>query len=76
MIQLIIKPNDATKTIHLSGHVEDLKALRIKIFKQSTPMVAEEMTLAMMINIGLGMLKQYADKALEVPHIGYPNIKE
>lgn len=76
MVKLLIKSNDASQTIHLSGHVEDLKALRIKIFKQKTPMVTEEMTLSMMINMGLGMLKQYADKALEVPQLGYPHIKE
>lgn len=75
MLKLTLKPNDAAKSIQLSGHVEELRALRIKIFKQSESMAIEEMTLSMLINMGLGMLKEYADKALEVPQLGYPEIK-
>ena len=76
MIKLNVKSNDASRHIQFSGNMEDLKALRLKIFKKSSPMVTEEMTLSMLINMGLGMLKQYADKALEVPQLGYPTIKE
>ena len=76
MLKLNLKANDAAKSILLSGNVEDLKALRLKIFKQSSPMVTEELTLSMLINMGLGMLKNYADKALEIPQLGYPEIKE
>lgn len=68
--------NDATQRIKMSGTVEELKAVRVKIFKQKSPMLAEETSLLMLVNMGLGMLKSYAGQALEVPQVGYPSVKQ
>ncbi|CAI2364693.1 unnamed protein product [Moneuplotes crassus] len=74
-LSLGINSNDATKMLQFEGDVKDLKAKRIKIFKKSDPMVVEETTLTMMVNLGLGMAKSQAQTLLDIPQIGYPTIK-
>lgn len=75
-LKLELNSNDAIKKIKLNGDVEDLRAVRIKIFKKEESMVAEETALTMMINMGLNMAKSQIKNALDIPQIGYPTIKK
>lgn len=75
-LKVELNSNDATKLIKLDGDLEELKAVRIKIFNKNQQMVAEETTITMMLNMGLNMLKSQAANALDIPSISYPTIKE
>lgn len=75
-LRVELNSNDAIKKIKLNGDVDDLKAVRIKIFKKEEAMVAEETALTMMINMGLNMAKSQIKSALDIPQIGYPSIKK
>lgn len=75
-LKLELNSNDAIKKIKLNGEVEELRAVRVKIFKQKTAMVAEETAMTMMINMGLNMAKYQVKNALDIPQIGYPTIKK
>jgi hypothetical protein len=74
--KLQMRANDAAKRITVDGDVDELKAVKLKIFKQQESMVAEETALLMMANMGLGMLKSQISQALQIPQLGYPTIKE
>ena len=75
-ITMELSANDASKRIKIDGDVTDLRAIRVKIFKQNESMVAEETALTMMMNMGLGMAKAQAKKLLDIPQMGYPTIKK
>lgn len=60
----------------MSGDIDELRAVRIKIFKRDQAMIAEETALTMMINMGLNMAKYQAKQVLDIPQIGYPTIKK
>ena len=75
-LSLEISPNDAKRQLKFVGDVKDLKANKIKIFKQNKSMLVEETTLTMMANLGLGMAKSQAQNLLDIPQIGYPTLKK
>jgi hypothetical protein len=75
-ISLEISANDAIKKMKLTGDIDELRAVRIKIFKKDQSMFAEETALTMMANMGLGMAKSQASTLLDIPQIGYPTIKK
>jgi hypothetical protein len=75
-ISLEISANDAIKKMKLTGDIDELRAVRIKIFKKDQSMIAEETALTMMANMGLGMAKSQASTLLDIPQIGYPTIKK
>ena len=58
------------------GDCQELKASKLKIFKKESPMTMEENTLSVLINMGLGMAKSQISQALQIPEMGYPNLKE
>lgn len=71
-----LESNDAAQRISMNGDVDDLRAVRIKIFKQKESMTMEEVSLLMMLNMGLGMMKSQLAQALQIPQVGYPSVKE
>lgn len=75
-LKLELNSNDATQRIKMSGDIDELRAVRIKIFKRDQAMIAEETALTMMINMGLNMAKYQAKQVLDIPQIGYPTIKK
>lgn len=74
-LYLEVNSNDAVRKLVFKGDVKDLRAKRIKIFKKAESMIVEETTLAMMVNLGLGMAKSQAQSLLDIPQIGYPSLK-